>query len=54
MEAQSLCAVKETELTDGSTVYDVIIGRLLIHCPTEKDAWAIYEAINTHAIGITD
>jgi hypothetical protein len=27
----------------------VIVGTTIIHCPTEKDAWTIKEAIDTHA-----
>jgi hypothetical protein len=32
---------------DGEVL--VMVGTVTIHCPTEKDAWTIKEAIDNHA-----
>jgi len=48
----SLCSVKEEILSDGSKVYNVLVGETTICCYTEKDAWSLFEAINVHAVGI--
>jgi len=59
--AAVLVRVKETKLTDGSIVFDVVSipdpmlvvgGKVIITSESESGAWVIADAINQHAVDV--
>lgn len=47
-------SVIDNELTDGSTVFDLVFvdgsARATIHCISESDAYALQSALKKHAL----
>ena len=57
----AMVTVKETKLSDGSKVFDVVNipdseikcgGRVIISAESEKAAWVIADAINEYAVDV--